>query len=70
MSSLNHRLGGHAQLEWPQPKASLLDRLGGEIGLNAIVETFYDRVESDPKLTAIFPSHPPRRDPLKQFLKE
>ena len=70
MNSLNHRLGGHAQLEWQQPKASLLDRLGGEIGLNAIVETFYDRVESDPKLMAIFPSHPPRRDPLKQFLKE
>ena len=69
MSSLNHRLGGHAEIEWQSPKAGLFDRLGGEVGLNAIVQTFYDRIESDPTLMAIFPNHP-RRDPLKQFLIE
>jgi ankyrin repeat protein/truncated hemoglobin YjbI len=69
MDNLDHRLGGYAEIEWQQPDASLLDRLGGDAGLDAIVEAFYDGVERDSTLVTIFPRRP-QRDPLKRFLRD
>ena len=69
MDSLDHRLGGYAEVEWQQPDASLLGRIGGYAGIDVVVEAFYDRIEGDAALMMVFPNRP-QRDPLKQFLRE
>jgi hemoglobin len=37
---------------------SLFDRLGGEVGVNRLVEEFYDRVLDDPELEPFFRATP------------
>lgn len=50
----------------------LFDRLGGEAGLRALVDTFYDHMDRDPDYAGIRALHPPElagsRDKLFWFL--
>ena len=42
--------------EMPEPQASRFERLGGRAALRALVDAFYDRIEGDPELRAVFPA--------------
>lgn len=50
---------------------SLFDRLGGRAAVEALVDVFYDRVEGDDELRAIFPADlGPGREKQKLFLEQ
>lgn len=54
------------------PAPTLYDALGGEAGVRALVDTFYDRMEEDPAVAPLRAMHPPdlkeSRDKLFWFL--
>ena len=54
-----------------QERLTRFQRLGGRAALEAIVETFYDRIDADPELRPIFPPDlRPGRDKQAAFLEE
>ena len=59
-----------AELPMRSPRTRF-ERLGGRDALEAIVETFYDRIEADPELRPVFPPDlRPGRDKQAAFLEQ
>ena len=59
-----------AELPMRSPRTRF-ERLGGRDALEAIVETFYDRIDGDPELRPVFPPDlGPGRDKQAAFLEQ
>ena len=55
----------------PEQPPSRFERLGGRAALEAIVDTFYQRIDGDPELRPVFPPDlRPGRDKQAVFLEE
>lgn len=54
----------------PAAQQTLFEAVGGEATFDRLVSRFYDRVESDPELRAVYPSRDlgPAREHLRLFL--
>ena len=53
----------------PEGAASIFERIGGSAAVHRIVDEFYDRVEQDPELRALFPTDmDPGREKQRLFL--